>query len=178
MNDVTIGQIEKAAEKFSTANLRLCDEVKKLTDKVDALNRAISRVKERHMVAIRAAAKTRQERKEALELLINKAPRLFVDPRTFYLHGVKIGLRWSKGSLEIPDEEKTIALIEEHFAPMAKILIKIKKTAVKNTIKALPLEDIQKLEVKIIGAGDQTVIEPCDGVGIEETVSQLIKEKN
>src|SRR3954466_6184522 len=109
MTDINISQVERATEKYSIAHAELCGEVGKLKHKVEALERGITRARERHMAAIRAAVKVHTQRKLELATVISSAPHLFREPRTADFHGVEVGLRYSNGNVEIPDEDKTVA---------------------------------------------------------------------
>lgn len=99
---------------------------------------------------------------------------LFQKPRTQVIEGIRVGLSRGKGRLEVPNEEQTIAAIEEHLPKQAKFLIRIEKSLIVSAAKKLPPETLDLIGAEIVGKEDTVVIEEVEAQ-INKILSSLIK---
>lgn len=152
------------------------DEYQQLAADVEALESAIRALKKKALPAIKRGAERAAVAKEKLKAAIEAAPQLFEKPRTRLFHGVKVGLQKGKGETQIPDEEKTIALIRKHLEDQAEVLIKTEETLVKKALANLAAADLKRIGVNVIEAGDQVVVKVADS-DIEKLVDALFKDE-
>jgi|ERR1051326_1263013 hypothetical protein len=177
MKGITLSQIQEAICEFSAAHSVLADRVKELRERIKPLEDAIEAAQIELLPGICRSMASDATKREALQTLIMSAPPgLFKDPRTIEFYGVKVGLRASNGSIVMADEDRTVALIEEHLAPMKALLIKTEKTPIKTTMRNLPPEDLVKIEAKLVGKGeDRPVIDAGDEDVLKPTLEALQK---
>ena len=133
-------------------------------------------VLKKYLPALRkAAARTQASRAELLSDLV-AAPELFADKKTRVFHGVKIGFRKGKGSMEIADEEQFLKKLETMFPDESArgIYLSVQVTPLKAALAELPAGDLKKLGVTIEDTGDVALVKPVDG-DVDKYVAALLK---
>lgn len=152
----------------------LADRREHLTTIVAALTKAIEELKADRMPALRAAIDEASSAWSGLEDLIKANPGLFIKPRKVQAHGITFGLEKGKGSLDMPDPDKTVRLINKLFPDQADVLIDVKEVPAKGALQQLSAADLKRLGVEVKGAGDRAVIRASDGE-TDKLVKALIK---
>jgi hypothetical protein len=145
-----------------------------LTDKVTALQAAQAALRREHLPGIRAGVQRAAEAEDALRALVEANPECFAKPKTRVLAGVKVGYMKGKGTLDYDDADAVVARIEKHLPDQADVLIRLKKTPVKDALAQLPAADLKRLGVTLAEAGDQIVIKPADSE-VDKLVEALLK---
>ena len=163
----TLEQIARVTKQFADAR-------RELAALVDATNRRMRLIYEDNLAQIRKLLDKTADSRAALEALILAAPELFARPRTIVVHGVKIGLRKSKGGIEWDDEEQVLRLIKKLFPEQADVLIRTTETPVKNALAELPAADLKRLGVTVEETGDVPVVQPADSV-VDRVVKAFFK---
>ena len=164
----TMNQIEKLTKDFSEARRALAERVQTLEDEITALKR-------KYLPGIRKAVEIASERQSSLSAAIEDSPELFLKPRTWLFHGIKIGYQKGKGELQWEDTEQVIKLIKKHFPEQAEILIKTKEEPARNALAKLSVHDLKRIGVTVIETGDQVIIKSTDSE-IDKLVNALLKE--
>jgi hypothetical protein len=162
-----LGSIEKMTGDYASAKRDLDDLVAEIAEKTEALKReyspklklVMSRIAKRHEVLYRSIAEN---------------PELFQKPKTQIFEGIKVGFMAGKGSLSMEDEQLTVELIKEHLPKQAKILIKTVEEPNVAAIKKLPTEQMELINVEIVGKEDKVVISPVDTT-VGRILNSLIK---
>lgn len=144
-------------EIFDQAHL-LSIARRQLTTLVEDLHAQISALKAAHADKIAEAAKAAGVAWDKLQAAIQANPNLFAKPRKQAAHGIVFGIEMGKGKLEIPDEAKTVELIERHLPEQAGTLIAYTKAPVKDALKNLPAATLKRIGVNSIAGVDTVVI--------------------
>ncbi len=163
----TMQDIERETREFAKAKRELDEimaEIKADTEElkkkyVARIRKVMGQVTEKHGDLYREIAENRD---------------LFQKPRTQVIDGVKVGLTKGKGTLEVTDEQQTIAAIEEQLPRQAKLLIRIEKTLIKPAVKKLPAETLAAIGAEIVDKEDKVVIEEVD-TQINKVLTSLLK---
>lgn len=144
---------------------------------IDLLTHLLQDLQERHQALLREAMpRLRQATiraracKEALAGQVEAAPRLFENPKTRVLHGIKLGWRKAPDAWSYPPDAALVAAIKEHLPELAAALIEVKETPHKPSIKMLSEEALADLAVSCTPGQDQLVLDPVDS-----EVDKLIK---
>lgn len=163
-----LAEIEKLAGDYSASSKELQNEVAEMRTKIEDVKRF-------YLERLRPmAARTAQDR-AILSAAIQQNPELFVRPRTFVLHGIKLGLQKQKGELEIADEATTIRLIRKLFPHEEEVLIQVKESVIKSALNSLPAGDLKKIGVTIGHDTDAVLIKNTVG-DVEKFVSKMIAD--
>lgn len=141
---------------------------------VQALNAGLEAMKAEQMPDIREAIDLATAAWGRLEQAIQAAPELFVKPRTVAAHGITFGIQKSKGAIEIPDPDKTVALIRKHLPDQARVLISVKEVPVKKAVEKLAAAELKRIGVHVGEAVDAVVIRPAPS-DVDKLVRALVK---
>src|SRR5437899_908211 len=90
--EITLGTIETNCQRYDVA-------ANTLDEMITALEADLDAVKRKHLRQLKAQAGIVAACEAALRSAVENTPALFQKPRTFILHGVKVGLTQSKGKL-------------------------------------------------------------------------------
>jgi len=159
--------IEGAAKHYSKERGILADLVTSLNDEILRLNR-------KALPAIKKAVNATKEAEAKLEALLKNNAALFVKPRTWTVHGMKVGYAKQAGRIEIPDVDKSIKLIRKHFPEKADLLIVQKESISKDALGNITVDDLKKIGCKVIADTDAVVIKPTDS-NVDKLVTALLK---
>lgn len=133
-----------------------------LTKECDRLDKKLRAAKEEHEGRIMELAGELREASNSLELRIPTAPELFKTRRVMDVQGWKVGLRKSKGKLAWADEERVLRLIKS-LMKQPDTLIRRTETPDRGALGKLPVDQLRKLGVELVGSGDRAVVEPPEG---------------
>lgn len=164
----------KTLDELNLRALALSNARHHLGTMVQQLNAALEALKANEMPAIRAGIDAATAAWAELELGIQSNPGLFVKPRTVAAHGITFGIQKSKGSIKVPDEEKTVALIRKHLPEKADVLIGTKEVPVKKALEQLPAADLKRIGVQVTDGQDTVVIRPAPS-DVDKLVKALVK---
>lgn len=164
----TLGEIEALAKDFATAREALGTAVQDLEDEVQT-------VKRKRLARIKRLVGNAAEAEARLKAGIEAAPDLFQKPRTLIMHGVKVGFAKGKGRLEFSDPAKVVQLIRKHFPDKSEELVKVTEAPVRGALNQMSVQDLRKIGVTVVEAGDEVVIRPTDG-DIDKLVDALLKD--
>lgn len=163
---ITLAQIEKGCECFEaeSATLELL---------IGDLESDLAAVKQKHLRGLKKQAAAVAGAQANLHSLIERAPDLFVKPRTITIHGVKVGYTVANGTLEFDDEDAVIALIKKHLKSDADTYIRKTEAVNKDALRTLAANELAKVGCRIDGAGDVVILKRVAG-DVEKLLNKLI----
>ncbi len=162
-------QIEAAAYNLNRARALLSERVTLLQDELTAAQKT-------HLQDIKKCVALAAKLHAELFTLIQQNRAAFTKPKSRILHGIECGYRKLKGTIEIPNPEQTVKLIEREYADnpdLLALLVIIDKHPSKKAIADLPVADAKKIGCSITPATDAIVLRPVDGE-VEKTVKALL----
>lgn len=166
---MTLTEIECYTKAFATVHSELSDVIRDLNDEID-------RAKRKRLAEIKRLVARCAEKHSSLKSAIEAEPSLFVKPRTYIFHGVKVGLQKGKGGIEWDDADRVVELIHKHFKDdEAATLLHITEKPDKEMLEKLPAADLKKLGCTIVDVADQVVIKPTDSE-VDKVVNALLKD--
>ena len=163
-----MAEIEVLTKHFSDAHGTLAGVVTELNNEMESLKR-------RYLPRLRKAVAAASAAKLTLHSGIESAPGLFIKPRTYIFHGVKVGMQKGKGGIDFVDADKTLALIRKTFGDDADAYIISTEKPDKKMLEDLPAAELKKLGVTVLDTGDEVVIRPTESE-VEKTVAALLKD--
>lgn len=163
-----LSEIEKLTKDFSDARRALSERVQTLEDEITFLKR-------KFLPGIRRAVETASERQSSLSAAIEDSAELFVKPRTWLFHGIKIGYQKQKGKIEWEDEATVIKLIKKHFPDTWETYVKTIEKPLKAALESLSVAELKKLGVTAEETGDAVLIRSTDSE-IDRLVAALLRE--
>ena len=164
--------------EIETLTKSFADARSELSEVVGALNEEIERAQRKRLAMIKTLVGRCAEKQEALKAAIAAEPDLFVKPRTYIFHGVKVGLTKGKGGIEWEDDEQLVRLIEKKFKgqeDLLAMLIKTTKKPLAKGLEQLDVGDLKQLGCTVEGTGDVVVIKPVDSA-VDKIVKALLKD--
>ncbi len=165
--NITLSSIEYECRGYADARKRLADEVTEL-------NEAIENLKRTRIKRIKSLVNSAAEKHAGLKATIEAAPQLFEKPRTVVFYGVKVGLQKGKGGLAIADEAFTLRKIND-VLEHPEAYIRVKETPNKEALAGCTAQELKRLGIEIIDAGDEVVIKPTDSA-VDKIVNALLKD--
>jgi hypothetical protein len=165
---ITLATIDTFAKNYSVARAQLADDVA-------VLEEAIAALKRRHVAKIKQSAAVAADAQARLRSAIEGSPELFVKPRTFTLHGIKLGYQKGKGRLECDDTDKVVERITKHFPELQETAVRVKFELVKDALMNLDVATLRKLGCTVTDTGDQVVVKASD-TEIDKLVAKLLDE--
>lgn len=160
--------IEQAAKEHAEARNTLENRVTQYRDHITTIQR-------RRLPGIKSAAAEVATTAAKLRQAINNARYLFSKPKTIILGRLKVGLQKQKGAISIPDEAKTIALIEKQLPMEADALINTTKKVNKAAVANLDAKKLRAIGVSITEAGDAPLIKDTAS-DAEKIAAKIIKD--
>lgn len=147
--------------------------VKSLADKLEDEIRAVYR---RYRQPLNEAIASADEAQTELRAEIEANPGLFVQPRTWALHGIKLGFGKGRGKTEWGDDEVLIKRIRSHFpAEVAETYIRKIEEPIVDSLKELDAKTLARLGVRIETTGDCVIVKAADSE-TDKLVKRLLKE--
>jgi len=171
MTDVTtlkpIDRLDHKNQRYSLCRDSLLQEYREMAAQLEA-------VKALFLPALKALAAKAGEARAELEKEIAAHPELFVKPRTMQLHGIKFG--YQAVAETVAPGPNTIALIEKHLPEeQVELMIEVKKSVVKSTLKDLSPGDRQRLGCVLTPRTDRILIKPT-GDALEAVIDKILDE--
>jgi len=163
-----LDQIDVSARDYAEAQATLGRLATTLHDEMEALRR-------RHLKSIKLAAAEAALRRADLEQLIRAHPEIFVKPRTFTCHGVRVGYQKGKGKIECVNEEAVIERIEKILPEQADVLIRIQKKIARSALQTLDVATLRRLGLVITDTEEEIVIKDERG-DVARLVAKLLAE--
>jgi hypothetical protein len=169
-SDVTLRDIETATTAYGIARADLGDTVRQL-------QRELGDVRARYIKQIRREVAKAADKQSELKALVERAPHLFVKPRTLVIQGVKVGYQKGRGGIEFDDADKVVELIHKHYGDgeEALSLLNIAEKPDKTALEELSVAELKKLGCTVRDTGDEVVIKPVDGE-VDKIVNALLKD--
>jgi seryl-tRNA(Sec) selenium transferase len=169
--EVTLGTIEGGCQRYDAA-ASLLDE------QIAALEADLTAVKQKHLRQLTRQAAIVAALEAELRAAVENTPDLFKKPRTFILHGVKVGLTTSNGKLvwDLEDEE-LVSLLKRKFKDddAWKGFVNVTEVPSKEALRLLDAPTLAKLGCRIDGAGDAVVLKRTSG-DVEKMMDKLIEK--
>ena len=163
-----LSELEKLVKDYADTKKTLTERVIDMTDEVEL-------VKRKYVPGIKRIASTVAEKLSVLREAILDNTHLFIKPRTFILHGIKVGLQKGKGELSWDDDEQVVKLIKKHFPEKTDVLIQTKEVPVKSALAALTVKELERIGITVENTGDEPVVKSTDN-DIDKFVKSLLKE--
>ena len=163
-----LAEIEALTEAYAAAMSALEGEVRTLED-------VFARSRREYVPRITDLVAQAVREKAALHGAIEGSPGLFSKPRTFTLHGIKVGLQKMKGKIVVPNEQAAIERIRRFFPRRAEELIEVKESLKKAGLNRLPAQDLRRIGVMIEADSDAVLIK-SSADKIEKFVDALLKD--
>ena len=164
---LTLAGIDTLAKNYAAVRAEVADLVNELEAEIAAVQR-------RYLNRIKKAAASANDAQAELRSAVEGAPDLFVKPRTFTLHGIKVGYQKGKGRLEF-DSEAVIARIHKHYPELQDALVRVKFELVKDALSNLDVATLKKLGCSVVAADDQVIVKASD-TDVDKLVAKLLDE--
>jgi hypothetical protein len=164
----TLADIERQCKLHAERRTRLAEMVA-------ALNDGIAALKKDHLPGIKRALARAAESQAELQALIESAPDLFVKPKTVIFHGIKVGYLKGKGTIEIADKARTVALIRRYLPEQADTLIRTVEEPHKPALALLSVADLRRVGCTVVETGEAVVIKAVDSE-VDKMVDALLKD--
>jgi len=127
-----ITDIQVLTKEYAESNDKLQNYLNEFNEALEDVrrkfNEALEDVRRKYIGMIKISSVELSRKTEILANAISENKHLFVKPKTFTFHGIKVGLNKSKESFEIEDEERTMKLIEKFFDEEKNFYIDLKKS--------------------------------------------------
>lgn len=164
---ITIDQLDQHTAAYAKTRNDLAADI-------SLLNYEIETLKLTHMPRIRRLAQQMQQHYARTVAAVELAPGLFEQRRTIVLHGIKVGYQKGRGSLEIPDKDRTVDLLIKHLGEEeAQQYLIVSKKPDKKALAKLNTATLRKVAVDVTETGDQVIVKPVDG-DVEKAVDALL----
>jgi len=164
----TLSEIEVQTKKFAEANNQLASVI-------DEMETEINQIKKNYLKKLQPLADAVSIEKALLKEAIDESRLIFVRPKTYVFHGVKVGLQSSKSIIKVIDETKTIELIKKNLRDSAENMIKTSETIIKDTLKLLSDEELVKINCQK-SPGVEMVLIKSNRDEVEKFIDAMIKE--
>lgn len=164
----TLAEIDSAAKAYAAAR-------KLVSERVTALQEEIAVATRRKIAGIKGAAEQAAALQKELRDLVAAAPELFVEPRTYVLHGIKCGYQKGKGSVVWDDNARTCALIRKHLPDQAEVLIISTEKPSADALRQLDTRDLARIGARLEGTDDQVMVKTSD-TAVDKLVAKILEE--
>ena len=162
-------EIEGLAANYAKRRAQLGDVLAEYNAEALALHRRFRR-------RIVEASGTAAGALDALRAKVDAHRDLFEKPKTWTLHGIKLGLQKGKGSLDWDDSDALVARIRKQFPEdEAALLIRVKEEPIADALKELDAKSLARLGVRVEETGEVVVVRAVDG-DVEKLLKTLLKE--
>ena len=146
-----------------------------LAERAGQLQEDAARLQRRRLPGIKRALEEVRRSHEELRLAIKDAKDEFKRPRSRVFHGIKLGFKKAKGSLQWASESRVVELIKKNLPDQVEVLIKSTEKPVKTALQQLPAADLKKLGVSIVGAGDEVFVTATDS-DLDKFIEALLED--
>lgn len=164
----TLQEIEVQTKKFAEANNQLAGVI-------DEMETEINRIKKDYLKRLQPLADNVSIEKALLKDMIDESRLIFVRPKTYVFHGVKVGLQSSKGTIKVIDETKTIELIKKNLPDAAENMIKCSESVIKQSLTLLSNDELVKINCQKT-PGVEMILIKSNRDEVEKFIDAMIKE--
>jgi hypothetical protein len=164
----SLSEIEAQTKKFAEANNQLASVI-------DEMETEINRIKKDYLKRLQPLADAVSIEKALLKVMIDESRLIFVKPKTYVFHGVKVGLQNSKGTIKVIDETKTIELIKKNMPDIAENMVKTSESLIKESLKLLSVSELVKINCHKTKSIEQVLIK-SNRDEVEKFIDAMIKE--
>lgn len=121
----------------------------------------------------RATTRT-AERYEALHAAVSDAKSAFDQPKTRIMHGIRVGFRKAKDSVQVLNEDNTCALIKKVLPDQQDVLISTAERPVMSALDQLDDDLLKRIGCKRVPGKDEPTAKMVD-TDIDKVVAALMK---
>ncbi len=172
----TIATAKPPHEVLDALALNLAKRRQQLADRVAEYDAEILAVHRRHRAALNEAAGHVAGAHDALRAEIEAHRDLFVEPKSWTLHGIQLGLRKGAGKLDWDDDEALVARIRKQFnEDEAELLIRVKEEPIVAALQDLDGKELARLGVRVEDTGDVVFVRPLVA-DTDKLLKVLLKE--
>lgn len=162
-----IAEIDLLARQYADAQIDLDSLTNKLKIVIDAA------VRERWQELKRATTRA-AERYEALYAAVCEAKSAFDQPKTRILHGIRVGYRKVKDSIQVLNDDNTCALIKKLLPDQQDVLISTTERPVMSALEQLEDDQLKRIGCRRVTGKDEPVAKLAD-TDLDKIVAALMK---
>ena len=162
-----ITAIDPLARQYADAQLDLDARTNELKSEIDALVR-------KAWPELKRATTRAAERYEVLFSAVSQSKSVFDSPRTRLLHGVRVGFRKAKDTVQVLNEENTCALIRKALPDQEDVLIATTERVVMAAVEQLDDAQLRTIGCKRVIGRDEPVAKLAD-TDLDKVVAALMK---
>ena len=162
-----IAAIDLLARQYADAQMDLDGLTNKLKVVIDAA------VRERWPDLKRATTRA-AERYEALYAAVCDSKSAFEQPKTRILHGIRVGFRKAKDSVQVLNEDNTCALIRKLLTDQQDTLISTTERPVMAALEQLDDDQLKRIGCRRVPGKDEPVAKLAD-TDLDKVVAALMK---
>jgi hypothetical protein len=166
-NPPDITAIDLLARQYADAQTNLDEETNTLRQKID---RAVRDA----WPALRAATTRAAERYEALLAAVTDARDVFEKPKTKILHGVRVGYRKAKDTVQVLNADNTCALIHKVLPDQVDVLISKTEKPVVAGLEQLDDAQLRSVGCKRVAGRDEPIAALAE-TELDKVVAALMK---
>lgn len=143
----------------------------------DRLRGSLNRLAANLTPPLRVALAAESDAKAALLAAVSAQPGLFTDPKSYQVAGIGYGYRIGVDTVEVPDEERTVALIEALLSDdqQALLIRRPPPSVAKDAAAALPEPDRKRVGIRLIPGANAPFVRPVKDPA-DRLVAALLKE--
>ena len=159
-------EIDALAKRYAERRARVRDIVDQIEDEVRVVHR-------KHRRALAEALATAAGCQDALISRIRDAVALFVKPKTWALHDIKLGFRKGSGKVEFDDNDTLVAKLRKKFGEDSeefRACVEVKHVIRKDALRDLDAKHLAALGVTIEDVTDVPFVK-----GVETETDKLVK---
>jgi hypothetical protein len=167
MNTITMDTIETQAKAFASARAELADRLNALREEQEAAKR-------RRLQGITKSLDRVQTVHAVLRASLEASPKLFEQPKTRVLHGIRVGWMKQRGKLEIADAQTCVSALRRVLGDTeAAAYIKVTEAPIRTALANLPAKDLKRVGVTVTDDVDAVVIKAADG-DLDKLIDALV----
>ncbi len=168
----TLDEIRRAAQHLANRHNDTAACAALLNAEIKA---AIGPVLERFQTTLDMYAAAEATAEADLRRLLERAPQLFMKPRTVEVDGVRCGFKREPDGLTWADDEAVIARIEALRPDLAPVLIRNQKSLIVDALAGLEKVDLVALGIRIVAGADQVVLTVRDN-DVEKLAKAILSD--
>lgn len=164
-------KIDTLAKNYAQRRARVATLVSRMDEEIRAIHR-------RYRSDLNEALGTAEGALSALHVEIESNGQLFEKPRTWTLHGIKLGFQKGKGRVAFDDEAKVIEKLKKRFgelSPEVERCIEVAEKIDRDQLRDLDGKDLAAIGVTVENTGDVVFIKAVDS-SVDKLVKVLLKE--
>lgn len=123
---------------------------------------------------LRKATTRAAERYDALLAAVSDAPDVFDKPKTRILHGIRVGYRKAKDTVQVLNPANTVELIKKHLEDQQDVLIATDERPVMDALEQLDDDVLKRIGCKRVPGTDAPFAKLAD-TDLDKVVAALMK---